>query len=88
MVRFKAILFKYPGKGGWTFAPVPPELAPPVGGPFGMTPVLARLDGREWRTTVWRERSGAVLLPAPAKVRGAKKAGDEVEVEIEADWSR
>ncbi len=88
MPRFTAVLERVAGPGGWTFAPVPPELAPPVTGPFGMTPVRATLDGRSWRTTVWRESSGRVLLPAPRRVRHGKEAGDTVEIELEGDWAR
>ncbi|MFN0099038.1 MAG: DUF1905 domain-containing protein, partial [Gemmatimonadaceae bacterium] len=38
---FTATLFKYPGKGGWHFAPVPKRLAPPVTHGWGRTPVRA-----------------------------------------------
>ena len=42
VARFRATLFTIPGKGGWTFAPVPAEHAPQVVGPWGRTPVIAR----------------------------------------------
>lgn len=88
MASFLATLFKVPGKGGWTFVPVPPELAPPVTGRWGMTPVRARVDGRAWSTTVWRDATHGALLPVPAKVRGGKGDGDTVEVELELDETR
>lgn len=88
MIRFTTTLLRGEGKGAWTFAPVPPDLAPPVTGPFGMTPVVARLDGRQWSTTVWRDRRHGALLPCPRKVRGGKEAGDTVEIELDVDWLR
>lgn len=83
--RFKAKLFRYPGKGGWTFAPVPTRHAPPVMHRWGRSTVIATVDGHQWKTSVWREKSGRVLLPVPAKVRGAKGDGDTVEVWLEFD---
>ncbi len=88
MARFQATLFKVPGKGGWTFAPVPLELTPEVSGPWGMSPVIARLAGREWATSIWKDRTHGLLLPIPAKVRGALGDGDVVEIELEADARR
>jgi hypothetical protein len=79
---FDATLFRSGGKGGWTFAPVPPEHAPEVTHGWGRTPVVASVDGREWRTSVWREKSGRTLLPVPKAVRGAKGGGDTVRVTI------
>ena len=47
--------------------------------------MIATVDGRQWKTSVWREKSGRVLLPVPAKVRGTKGDGDTVEVRLEFD---
>lgn len=88
MARFRATLFKVPGKGGWTFAPLPPELHPEVAGPWGMTPVIATLEGRSWPTSVWKDKTHGVLLPIPARVRGALGDGDTVEIELEQDAAR
>ena len=82
MPPFKATLMKVPGKGGWTFAPVPEEEAPQVSGAWGMTPVQATV------TSVWRDRVEGVLLPIPARVRGALGDGDEVLVEVVVDDTR
>ena len=79
---FKARLFRYPGKGGWHFAPVPDRLAPPVTEGWGRTPVHAVVDGYAWRTSVWRGKDGRTLLAVPARARGAKGDGDLVRVEI------
>ena len=83
MTKFTAVLFRIPGKGGWTFAPVPERSAPPVQHAWGRTPVVATVDGVRWRTSVWREKSGRTLLPVPKSVRGEKGAGDRVKVRLE-----
>ena len=57
--------------------------APPVRHAWGRTPVIATVDGHQWRTSVWRERSGRTLLPVPKSARGTKGHGDEVEVRLE-----
>jgi hypothetical protein len=81
-VEFQSTLFRIGGKGGWTFAPVPEQLAPPVTDGWGRTPVVATVDGREWKTSVWRERSGRTLLPVPKHVRAGKEDGDVVQVAL------
>ncbi|MEO7966073.1 MAG: DUF1905 domain-containing protein [Gemmatimonadaceae bacterium] len=43
--HFTAKLFRYPGKGGWTFALVPPDKAPSKSGPWGRISVHANVDG-------------------------------------------
>lgn len=80
---FSATLFTLPGKGGWTFAPVPERHAPSVTHGWGRTPVTATVDGRSWSTSVWREKSGRTLLPVPRHIRGDKGDGDRVKVRLE-----
>lgn len=87
-VRFTARIERVQQTGGWVFVRVPAELAPPVTGPFGMTPVIARVDGREWNTTIWHEKDGRVLLPVPKKVRREKDVGDEVVIEFRVDGEK
>lgn len=84
MRSFTATLIRYPGKGGWTFAPVPEHHAPPVTRGWGRTPVMATVDGRTWRTSVWRDKTGQTLLPVPKSMRGGKEQGDTVRVSITA----
>lgn len=85
-VPFKSKLFRYPGKGGWTFAPIPARLAPPVTRPWGRTPVRAVVDGVAWNTSIWRDsKSDGALLAVPARVRGQKGSGDIVTVEFTFD---
>lgn len=81
-VSFSSVLFTIPGKGGWTFAPVPEEHSPSVAGPWGRIPVDATVDGHPWKTSVWRERSGRVLLPVPKQIRGPKGHGDTVDIRL------
>jgi hypothetical protein len=83
-VQFRSKLFKYPGPGGWHFAPVPLKYAPPVTHGWGRTPVRATVDGRSWNTSVWRDKKGGrCLLAVPKKIRGAKGHGDAVKVQLE-----
>lgn len=75
-------MFRYPGKGGWHFVPVPTRLTPPVTHGWGRTPVHAMIDGFEWRTSVWRGKDGRTLLAVPARARGQKGDGDTVRVQL------
>lgn len=82
-VNFETKLFRYPGKGGWTFAEVPAEFAPSFRLSFGRTPVRAELNGKKWDTSVWTEKSGKILLPVPKNIRGFLGEGDKVRISIE-----
>jgi hypothetical protein len=81
-VRFRATLWRYPGKGGWHFATVPDDYAPPVTHGWGRTPVRAKVDDHEWETSVWRGKDGRTLLAVPKVARGAKGDGDTVQVAL------
>ncbi len=83
--EFTARLRRMPGKGGWTFAPVPETFAPPVTHGWGRTPVRATVDGITWDTSVWRGRNGETLLAVPKHVRRGKGDGDDVRVALEFD---
>jgi len=82
-IRFTATLFRYAGKGGWTFAPVPKALAPKPTRPWGRTPVDATVDGVTWRTSLWRDsKNNRSLLAVPKSKRPGKGHGDEVTVVV------
>lgn len=81
-MRFQATLWRYPGKGGWYFATVPDDYAPPVTHGWGRTPVRAMVDDHEWQTSVWRGKDGRTLLAVPKEARGAKGDGDTVQVAL------
>jgi hypothetical protein len=44
--------------------------------------VVASVDGRSWKTSVWRDKGGRTLLAVPKKIRREKGDGDVVEVTI------
>ena len=79
---FEAVLFRIEGPGGWTFAPVPEDHAPPVTAGWGRTPVRATVDGRSWDTSVWRDRARGTLLAVPKRQLAGKKPGDRVTVSL------
>lgn len=83
-IRFAAPLFRLGAtRGAWTFVEVPSRLAPPARHAWGRTPVVATVEGRTWRTSVWRERSGRTLLPVPRAIRGQRGDGNVVRVRLE-----
>jgi hypothetical protein len=75
-------MFRYPGDSGWHFVVVPEKHAPLATHAWGRTPVVAIVDGAEWKTSVWRDKTGRTLLAVPKKVRGEKGDGDPVSVEL------
>jgi hypothetical protein len=83
ITSFTARLFRVPGKGGWTFAVVPAKYAPSTPRAWGRTSVRATVDGYEWKTSVWREKSGRTLLPIPKAACGNKGEGDRVHIRLE-----
>lgn len=81
-MKFRTKLWRYPGKGGWTFAIVPMKHAPPATHAWGRTPVCASMDGQTWETSVWRDKTHGCLLPIPKHIRGDKQDGDTVVIEL------
>lgn len=82
MSPFSATMWRSQGKGGWTFVDVPDALAPDSAGPWGRIPIRATVDGQTWGTSLWRNKDGPTLLAIPKRIRGAKGAGDVVQVEL------
>jgi hypothetical protein len=69
--------------GAWTFVDVPKELAPSHTHAWGRCPVIATVDGKTWKTSVWKGKDGKTYLPVPKKIRGNKTNGDSVKIVIE-----
>jgi hypothetical protein len=45
--------------------------------------VSAVVDGHRWDTSIWRDtKTGRSLLAIPLRVRGLKRSGDPVTVEL------
>lgn len=83
---FTATLYRYKGKSTWTFAVIPPALAPPATRPWGRTPVTATVDGITWDTSIWRDRrQDRSLLAVPKKHLAGKGDGDTVRVAFTFD---
>lgn len=56
---------------------------------LGMTPVIATVDGKTWKTTIWKDsKRKRTLLPVPKRIRGGKGDGDKVAVELRMDRER
>lgn len=86
---FTSTLFTTEGKGAWTFATLPRGISLPVTGSWGMTPVIATVDGKTWKTTIWKDsKRKRTLLPVPKRIRGGKGDGDKVAVELRMDRER
>jgi hypothetical protein len=79
---FRGKLFKWSGPSAWHFVVVPDKHAPLATHGWGRTPVLAVVDGQEWKTSVWKEKSGRTLLAVPKRVRRDKGDGDTVRVKL------
>ena len=54
-----------------------------------MTPVVASVDGREWPTTVWRDKNPTQPAACAQEKCAAKKGdGDTVEIVLRIDRNR
>jgi hypothetical protein len=79
---FRGKLFRWSGPSAWHFVVVPERHAPLATHGWGRTPVVAVVDGHEWKTSVWRGKDGRTLLAVPKRVRGTKADGDGVAVKL------
>lgn len=81
------------GKGSWHFLTIPPEesveirLVSGAEGPrrgFGSVRVEANINGVDWLTSIFPQKSGGYILPIKADVRrrAGVAAGDEVKVSL------
>jgi hypothetical protein len=44
--------------------------------------VVAKIDGHECKTSVWRDKKHGTLLPVSKSVRGEKGDGDTITIEL------
>jgi len=72
----------------WTIAPLPKSFIIEAVQPFGRTPVITTINGKEWSTSLWTEKSGDTMIAVPKKVRGKLEEGDEVEIRFIYDYER
>lgn len=85
----------YPGKGGWHFVALPPELADELrvwyadaDRAFGSLRAKASLGSSTWSTSLFTDtRSASYLLPVKAEVRRRERIedGDGTTIVIEFD---
>ena len=95
MISFTTPLWLWSGEGGsWHFVTVPPDeaveirlesAASGIRRGFGSVRVAARINGIDWQTSIFPQKSGGYLLPVKAAVRrdAGIAAGDMVEVSLE-----
>src|SRR6218665_1197583 len=82
LVNKKYLLEKYPGKGGWTYAPIP-EIKKDKKAHFGWIKVRGTIDGVEIRKYhLFPIKEGGMFLPVKSEIRKKikKEAGDYVQV--------
>lgn len=95
MITVTAPLWLWSGEGGsWHFVTIPPEkaveirlesAASGIRRGFGSVRVAASINGVDWRTSIFPQKSGGYILPVKAAVRrdAGIAAGDEVTVLID-----
>lgn len=83
--HFKSILKKLEA---WRVASLPTHFEIEAVQPFGRTPVIATLGGKEWATSLWTQKNGETMIAVPKKVRGTLDKGDEVEIRFVYDYER
>jgi len=72
----------------WIIAPLPKNIKIQAVHAFGRTPVLATMNEKTWKTSLWTEKSGETMIAVPKKVRGFLGEGDVVEITFEFDYDR
>jgi len=82
---FTAVLKKFQT---WRMAPLPKSFVIKAVQPFGRTPVIAILNGKEWITSLWTQKDGETTIAVPKKIRGTLDEGDEVEISFVYDYDR
>ena len=92
MYRFRALLWLYPGPGGWHFVTLPRNVAEQVeaeAGPrhgFGSVRVAATIGQTTWSTSIFPDReSQSFLLPVKRQVRTSERVSDGDTVDVVLD---
>jgi len=89
-LEFTGELWFWKGPAPWHFVTVPDQdsahlqaASPAVTYGWGMIPVLARIRGTQWTTSLW-PKDGRYLVPVKARVRHAEHldVGDTVTVSL------
>lgn len=83
-VRADGAVWRYPGKGGWHFVTVPPDLVDELAvryadahRPFGSMRVRASFRSSAWSTSLFKDtKSASFLLPVRADVRRRERIED------------
>jgi hypothetical protein len=88
-LRFSAVIWVYPGKGGWRFVTLPRPIiealrfaAPPQGRGWRSLPVVATIGATTWSTSAFPDGHGSWSLPIKAETRRREGLVDGQEVEI------
>jgi hypothetical protein len=89
LVNKKALLKRFPGKGGWTYAEIP-EVEQNNSNPFGWVEVSGRINTHEIkRVKLMPAGNGQLFLPVKAEIRKKikKQEGDYVHIILYEDKS-
>lgn len=77
-------IWLYPGKGGWHFVSLPPDLSRRIRAAFGglnqgwgSLPAFAELGGSRWKTSLFPDsKLGCYLLPVKVDARRKEGVGE------------
>lgn len=95
--EFEARLWRYPGKAGWYFITLPPEVADDIDGQvgdragFGSIPVEVTVGSSSWRTSVFPDKAAeSFVLPVKKSVRELERidADSHVWLRLRVDRDR
>jgi hypothetical protein len=92
---FTALVWVYPGKGGWHFVTVPQDVSDNIAALFqglsqgwGSYPATVTIGATRWQTSIFPDKASATyLLPLKAQVRKKEgiAEGDTVSILLELD---
>ena len=95
--EFKATLWLYPGKAGWYFVTLPPDVADDIDARvgeragFGSIPVVVTVGSSSWSTSLFPDKGAAsFVLPVKKSVRDRENvdADSELAVRLRIDDER